>query len=149
MKFHRAVREALLLFPSDLSITSHERDIARSNDLKFAWERAEDTASNGSVWLHIAVWAVGCALFCLVREAGMQGNIVAHKKNIDFGYVEFKFAESLLTPNTWFPGDVKRAYKRDRRKRGVPDFVVSKAHSPRPLEEASNQSFHRTASGGR
>jgi hypothetical protein len=100
MNFRRAAREALLLFPSELVITSHTGNAVRSHSLKEAWERAEDTASHSSIWSHLSVWAVGCGLFRLVKEAGIRGDEVAYKKNVDLCYVEFKFAESLLTPNT-------------------------------------------------
>lgn len=126
MNFKRAVREALLLFPSELVISTpsnETKDGARSANLAKAWGRAEDSVSAASVWQQLAVWSVGCALHQLVKEAGFQGHQLAHKKNIDLQYVEFKFAESLLTPNTWFPGEIKRAYRRDRYKRGLPEFT--------------------------
>lgn len=123
MNFRRAVKEAMLFFPSEFAVSIGANGKGNSTDLARAWKLAEDRTSNASVWAELAVWSVGCALFRLAREAGSQGHKIAHKADIDFNYVEFKFAESLITPNTWFPGDVKRAYQRDRRKRNLPPFI--------------------------
>jgi hypothetical protein len=130
MNFRRAVKEALLFFPSELTVSIGSNGKGSSNNLAKAWEFAEDSSSNASVWAQLAVWSVGCALFRLAEEAGSQGYRFAYKKNIDFKYVEFKFAESLLTPNTWFPGEIKRAYQRDRCKRNLPPFIPGSNYGP-------------------
>jgi hypothetical protein len=98
---------------------------AHSPCLSKAWSSADDLAEGQSDWHNIAVWAVGCAMHRAVQQAAASGNEVAFKHNIDKQYLEHKFAESLLKPNTWFPRHIKRAYRRDRALRGVPPYNES------------------------
>ena len=125
MNYSRALREALLLFPSELVVSNPDRlptEVATSSNLSSAWQQAEENTKNWSVWHQLAVWSAGCALHRLVRKEGAKGLQAAHKSMIDRKYAEFKFAESLLTPNTWIPGHVRRAYRRDRALRGLTCF---------------------------
>lgn len=122
MNSRRAIREALLLFPTELIVSNPERaqeTTARSCNLAIAWEKAEDLTKDWSVWHQLAVWSVGCALHRLVQQEGAKGALSVNKHQLDRKYVEFKFAESLLTSNNWFPRQVKRAYQRDRQLRGL------------------------------
>jgi hypothetical protein len=125
MKYSRAIREALLLFPSELIVSNPRRlptEVAKSSNLAKAWEQAEEIAKKWSVWHQLAVWSAGCALHRLVREEGEKGVHAIDKRMIDRKYAEFKFAESLLTPNTWIPRHIRRAYRRDRALRGLSRF---------------------------
>lgn len=125
MNYRRAVREAMRQFPSQLQITHQSPDSSakpHSPVLVQAWGRAEEWASKQSDWHHIAVWAVGCALHRLVKEQAEMGEMSVEKTQICRRYMEHKFAESLLTPNHWFPRHIKRAYRRDRLLRGLPPF---------------------------
>ena len=125
MNFKRAMRETLRLFPSVMEVVPNQPGApskAHSPGLTQAWSTAEKLAERQSDWHHIAVWAVGCALHRAVQQAAMSGSKVALKKDIDRQYLEHKFAESLLTPNTWFPRYIKRAYRRDRALRGIPPY---------------------------
>jgi hypothetical protein len=128
MNYKRAIREALLLFPPELIVCNPHRpatEVAKSSNLAEAWERSEELTKNSSVWHQLAVWAAGCALHRLVREEGAKGVQTIPKSMIDRKYAEFKFAESLLTTNTWFPRHIKRAYRRDRALRGLTRFPES------------------------
>jgi hypothetical protein len=133
MNYKRAIREALRLFPSVMDIVPSQPGApskAHSPNLTQAWSTAEDLANGQSDWHQIAVWAVGCALHRAVQQAAMSGNNVALKTDINRQYLEHKFAESLLTPNTWFPRHIKRAYLRDRALRGVPPYNERSAIPP-------------------
>jgi hypothetical protein len=128
MNYCRAIREALLLFPAELIVSNPHRlpnEMAKSSNLAKAWERAEVLTKTWSVWHQVAVWSVGCALHRLVREEAAKGAHTVHKSEIDRKYAEFKFAESLLTPNTWIPRHIRRAYRRDRTLRGLARFPES------------------------
>jgi len=125
MNYKRAIREALRLFPSQLDVVPNKPNApskAHSPSLSKAWSSADDLSDRQSEWHCIAVWAVGCALHRAVQQAADSGSTVALKSDIDMRYVEHKFAQSLLTPNTWFPRHIKRAYRRDRALRGIPPF---------------------------
>ncbi len=130
MNYRKAFREALRFFPSNLIVVEGVRSpdgIAKSSNLAAAWEQAEVQTKNWSVWHQLAVWAVGCALQRLVREEGAKGFQFVRKEMLDYKYAEYKFAESLLTPNTWFPRHIKRAYRRDRFLRGLRRFPEGRA----------------------
>jgi hypothetical protein len=135
MNYKRAIREALRLFPSQLEVAPNKPNApskAHSPSLSKAWSSADDLSDRQSEWHYIAVWAVGCALHRAVQQAADSGSTVALKSDIDMRYVEHKFAQSLLTPNTWFPRHIKRAYRRDRALRGVPPLAsVAKLRSPK------------------
>jgi hypothetical protein len=125
MNYQRAFREALAFFPTELLISNSDRqkgEEAKSRTLADAWARAEELTGSWSVWHQLAVWSIGCALHRLVRLEGTKGAISANKHMLDRKYAEFKFAESLLSKNRWFPGHIKRAYKRNREQRGLPRF---------------------------
>jgi hypothetical protein len=125
MNYQRAFREAFLLFPSSLSISTPSGEVgahAKSVELAQAWEKAEQLTTTWSEWHQLAVWAIGCALHRCVREEGAKGVHSVSKTLLDRRYAEYKFAESLLTPNKWFPRHIKRAYRRDRLSRGLPPF---------------------------
>jgi hypothetical protein len=123
MNYRRAIREALMLFPAELVTSNAEKDpeaVVRSRNLAHAWENAENLTKSWSVWHQLAVWSIGCALHRLVKQEGAKGALSVSKHQLDRKYVEFKFAESLLTANNWHPRQVKRAYQRDRQLRGLP-----------------------------
>jgi hypothetical protein len=125
MNYRRAIREALRLFPSELEVVLNEPNApskAHSPSLSKAWSSADDLADQQSDWQYLAVWAIGCALHRAVQQAANSNKAVALKRDIDMRYLEHKFAQSLLTPNTWFPRHIKRAYRRDRTLRGVPPY---------------------------
>ena len=125
MNYKRAIREALRLFPSEMEVVLNKPDApskAHSPSLSKAWSLANELADRQSDWHYIAVWAIGCALHRVVQQAAGSGKPIALKRDIDMRYLENKFAQSLLTPNTWFPRHIKRAYCRDRAFRGVPRY---------------------------
>jgi hypothetical protein len=125
MNYKRAIREALRLFPSEMEVVLNKPNApskAHSPSLSKAWSSADDLADRQSDWQCIAVWAIGCALHRAVQQAANANKTVALKRDIDIRYLEQKFAQSLLTPNTWFPRYIKRAYRQDRALRGVPPY---------------------------
>jgi hypothetical protein len=117
MKFSRIYKQTKLLWKSDISIVGGK--LLESNggffpELNKAWDEAELRAELWSEWHQLMVWAIYCALHKLACESLSIGKETIKLADVDVGYVEWKFSESLFS-NTrpTYPRQMRRAYKND------------------------------------
>ncbi|CAM4419945.1 hypothetical protein [Pseudoalteromonas ostreae] len=97
MKFSRIFKETKLIWASKINIA--DGTLSETGDyfpqLSSEWDLAQERVTSLNEFNDLMVWAIFCGLHKLAIETLKAGGTEIYIKNINRGYVEFKFSESL------------------------------------------------------